>query len=104
MQVSVKPDFERRIVEPAPISLVELSPEMVVSGLHLPNGLLAPDPTPVATLREQCPHCKSSSLKLILRKDHVIRSHLFCVICTRCYDCVDANGRSELTPLAIPIY
>lgn len=99
-----EPEVERRVVGTAPFTLVELSPDLVVKGVPVANGLLAPDPPQIENLREQCPYCRSGSLKLVLRRDHVIRSHLFCVICTRCFDCIAADGHSELTPLAMPIY
>jgi hypothetical protein len=53
-------------------------------------------------MRETCPHCPGMALKLVLRRDHVIRPHLFCPQCTRCYDAIDANGVSALTFYEIP--
>ena len=97
-------DIERRHVEVAPFSLSELAPEQVVMGVPVEDGLLAPDPLAIASLREQCPVCLRGSLRMVLCQGHVIRSHLFCELCTRCFDCVGPDGRSLLTPLAIPIY
>lgn len=98
------PEVERRVGGPAPFSLMGLPAELVVEGVKVPNGLMAPDPFPADSLREQCPYCRVGPLKLVLRKDHVIRSHLFCEICTRCFDVVSPDGHSALAQPVAPIY
>lgn len=79
------------------ITLMELDPREVVEGVVLENGMyLAPDPIPVGTMRETCPHCEGVALQLVLRRHQVKRSHLFCKHCTRCYDAMCEGGYSIL--------
>jgi hypothetical protein len=85
-----------------PFTLVELLPQEVVTGTRVANGFQADDVTSVGDMRETCPHCPGMALKLVLRRDHVIRPHLFCPQCTRCYDAIDANGVSALTFYEMP--
>lgn len=83
-------------------TLLELPPQEVVSGTLVVGGFQAADVTPVGDMRETCPHCTGSPLKLVLRRDHVIRPHLFCPHCTRCFDAIDADGASLLTFYEMP--
>ncbi|MFJ9452415.1 MULTISPECIES: hypothetical protein [unclassified Herbaspirillum] len=79
------------------ITLLEIDPREVVDGMVLDNGMfLAPDPIPVGTMRETCPHCEGVALQLVLRRHQVKRSHLFCDHCTRCYDALCDGGYSIL--------
>ncbi|MFZ4479883.1 MAG: hypothetical protein ACOYNZ_08340 [Rhodoferax sp.] len=84
--------------------MVELAPQLVVAGSRVPRGLMAPKAEPSGVFRETCPHCRDVPLMLVLRKDHVIRTHLFCQECTRCFDLVCLDGGSALAPAVLPIY
>lgn len=94
----------RRTQAEAAFLLVEIPPQHVVSGVKVTTGLMAPDVQPAGIFRELCPHCQDFPLRLVLRKDHVIRTHLFCEKCTRCFDMVSPDGSSAFTPEALPIY
>ncbi|WDZ96279.1 hypothetical protein Herbaro_00415 [Herbaspirillum sp. WKF16] len=82
---------------PLLLSLVELDPRDVVEGVMTEKGFLAADVVPVGPMREACPHCAGVALQLVLRHRHVKRSHLFCRVCTRCYDALNDGGHSVLT-------
>ncbi|MFJ3047325.1 hypothetical protein ACIPEN_15965 [Herbaspirillum chlorophenolicum] len=88
--------FEQRS-SPLLLSLVELDPREVVDGEMTAQGFLAADIVPVGPMREACPHCQGVALQLVLRHRHVKRSHLFCRVCTRCYDAMNESGHSVLT-------
>lgn len=49
------------------------------------------------TVREICPACHQSHLKLVLRQRQVRLAHLFCADCQRCFDAHYANGAAALT-------
>ncbi|EJM97068.1 hypothetical protein [Herbaspirillum sp. YR522] len=83
--------------QPLLLALVELDPCEVVDGVMTEQGWLAPDVVPVGPMREACPHCSGVALQLVLRHRHVKRSHLFCRVCTRCYDALTDGGQSALT-------
>lgn len=89
------PEQDLRVRRATVLKLVELNPELVISGARAPGGLVAPDVTLAGTMRETCPHCQVP-LQLVLRHKHVIRSHLFCAQCTRCFDALYVDGRSAL--------
>jgi len=92
----ISPRQQRRRAALA-ITLTELDPREVVEGVLLENGQFqAPDPIPVGAMREQCPYCEGVALQLVLRRQHVKRSHLFCEHCTRCYDARCEGGYSIL--------
>lgn len=88
--------FEQRSA-PLLLSLVELDPRDVVEGVMTEQGFQAADVVPVGPMREACPHCPGVALQLVLRHRHVKRSHLFCRVCTRCYDAMNESGHSVLT-------
>lgn len=92
---SNRPAPDLRVRRATALKLVELDPQLVVSGTPAPGGLIAPDVTLAGTMRETCPRCQVP-LQLALRHKHVIRSHLFCAQCTRCFDALYADGRSAL--------
>jgi len=83
--------------QPTLLRLVELDPTEVVEGVMTEQGFQAPDVVPVGPMREACPHCPGVALQLVLRHRHVKRSHLFCRVCTRCYDALTDGGHSALT-------
>ena len=84
-------------------SLVELDPRLVVDGVRVSAGLVAEEVIPVGKMRETCTYCLDEALKLVLRYQHVIRSHLFCANCTRCFDANYPDGSSSLTLPALSI-
>lgn len=88
--------YEQRAA-PLLLSLVELDPRDVVEGVMTEKGFLAADVVPVGPMREACPHCTGVALQLVLRHRHVKRSHLFCRVCTRCFDALNDGGHSVLT-------
>jgi hypothetical protein len=92
----ISPRYEQRS-SPLLLALVELDPREVVDGVMTEKGFLAADVVPVGPMREACPHCNGVALQLVLRHRHVKRSHLFCRVCTRCYDALNASGHSVLT-------
>ena len=89
------PEQDLRMHRATVLKLVELDPQEVVHGTRAPGGLVAPDVTLAGTMRETCPHCRMP-LQLVLRYKHVIRSHLFCAQCTRCFDALHLDGHSAL--------
>lgn len=75
--------------------LTPLNPSAVVDHLD-------PDNTPVelitfGTVRETCPQCQHTHLRLVLRQRRVRLAHLFCAECHSCFDAHYANGSSALT-------
>jgi len=93
---------DRREKTDTGLSLVQVDPRLVVRGVRAAAGLLVNDVTPVGNVREMCPHC-NKPLQLILRDKDVIRSHLYCTECTRCFDACYPDGRSALTLPAFSI-
>lgn len=86
----------KRTHESVRFTLVELDPTLVVEGVMVTDGFMAEAVTPAGQMREACPNCEDEPLQLVLRYEHVIRPHLFCVRCTRCYDAVYPDGTSAL--------
>jgi hypothetical protein len=84
-------------------SLVELDPREVVKGVTVAGGFAAEDVIPVGLMRERCPYCTDAPLELVLRANNVIRSHLFCEQCTRCFDAVYPDGSSALLSSRLPV-
>ena len=75
--------------------LTPLNPSAVVDHLD-------PDSKPVelitfGTVRETCPQCQHTHLRLVLRQRQVRLAHLFCAECHSCFDAHYANGSSALT-------
>ena len=79
-----------------PLVLVELDPRSVVDGTVVGACLQAEDVIPTGLMRESCPHCSDAPLQLVLCNTHVIRPHLFCPDCTRCFDALLPDGSSAL--------
>jgi hypothetical protein len=84
-------------------SLLELDPRLVVDGVRVAAGFIAENVLPVGQMRETCPYCTDAPLQLVLRANNVIRTHLFCEQCTRCFDAIDPDGRSALLFGKLPI-
>ncbi len=83
------PDY--RSGERGVFALRELPPTEVVDGDLTDEGLLAEDVTAMGQMREACPYC-AQPLQLVLRYRHVIRTHLFCQHCSRCFDACFADA------------
>lgn len=95
-----KPDM--RVRPSRVLNLVELDPQLIIDGdMASRDGAVRPV-VPAGTMREACPHC-GLPLKLVLRYQHVTRSHMYCEQCTRCYDAVLANGHSALVLTGLSI-
>ena len=90
-----RPDAHLRAQDRTAFSLLELDPRQVVKGVEVADGVVAEDVMPVGQMRENCPHC-DAPLQLVLRTNNVIRSHLFCEQCTRCFDAINPDGSSAL--------
>lgn len=75
--------------------LSELNPLVVVDrldGENVPLNLLT-----FGSVREICPKCQHSHLKLVLRQNSVRLAHLFCADCESCFDAHYPNGAHALT-------
>lgn len=97
------PAIDKRVRDAQLRSLLELNPQLLVDGTLTAAGFLADDVDTAGTMREVCPYCKDTPLQLIIRRKHVIRSHLFCEKCTRCFDAILPNGRSAFALSNVPI-
>jgi hypothetical protein len=75
--------------------LSELNPRVVVDQLDGDQKPL--QLTTFGTVRETCPKCCHTHLKLVLRQGAVRSAHLFCGECESCFDAHYANGASALT-------
>lgn len=75
--------------------LSELNPSTVVDacdGIDAPLNLLT-----FGNVREVCPKCQQTHLKLVLRQGSVRMAHLFCADCASCFDAHYSDGAHALT-------
>ena len=75
--------------------LCELNPLVVVDhldGEEVPLTLLT-----FGNVREICPKCQRTHLKLVLRQTSVRMAHLFCAECEACFDARYPDGAPALT-------
>ncbi|MEX5748221.1 hypothetical protein [Massilia sp. X63] len=75
--------------------LSELNPTAVIDqpeDASVPLDLLT-----FGSVREICPKCRHTHLKLVLRQDSVRMAHLFCADCESCFDAHYENGAPALT-------
>ena len=75
--------------------LSELNPLAVIDRLddeNVPLTLLT-----FGSVREICPKCQHTHLKLVLRQNSVRMAHLFCADCESCFDAHYPNGAPALT-------
>ncbi|NNG24411.1 hypothetical protein HGB41_15580 [Massilia sp. ML15P13] len=75
--------------------LVELNPLAVIDqpdDASMPLDLLT-----FGSVREVCPKCERTHLKLVLRQTSVRIAHLFCADCESCFDAHYTNGSPALT-------
>lgn len=75
--------------------LIELNPRAVID--HLDEDGHPIHMLTFGSVRELCPKCRSSHLKLVLRQSAVRVAHLFCADCTSCYDAHYQDGAPALT-------
>jgi hypothetical protein len=75
--------------------LTDLDPDTVIDHLEPPDALV--ELITFGTVRETCPKCATTHLKLVLRQRRVRLAHLFCSQCQCCFDARYTNGRSALT-------
>lgn len=77
--------------------LRELNPDDVIDHLGADDD---GEGVPVASfgaVRETCPNCANSHLRLVLRQHSVRIAHLSCVNCESCFDACYANGAPALS-------
>ncbi|MGJ9419505.1 hypothetical protein ACHAC9_17350 [Massilia sp. CMS3.1] len=75
--------------------LSELNPLVVVD--HLEGEQATLSLLTFGNVREVCPKCQQSKLKLVLRQTSVRMAHLFCAECESCFDARYADGAPALT-------
>jgi hypothetical protein len=88
--------LEKRGDNETPFMLVPLDPMSIVEGVHMGDNYLAPDFAASGEMRETCPKCADTRLKLVLLQKGVKRAHLVCDNCSRCFDACYADGRSAI--------
>ena len=74
--------------------LSQLDPDYVLDQLEPDDKI---ELITFGTVRETCPQCPQTHLKLVLRQRRVRVAHLFCANCLCCYDAHYVNGSSALT-------
>jgi hypothetical protein len=75
--------------------LSELNPNVVVD--HLDGDGAPLNLMTFGNVREVCPKCHRSHLKLVLRQATVRIAHLFCADCESCFDAHYPNGAPALS-------
>lgn len=93
---ATRPGAEKRQNSAALLMLIQLDPASIVDCVHVKEGYLAHDFAVAGEMRETCPECKTTHLKLVLLQNGVKRAHMFCERCTRCYDACYPDGYSAL--------
>lgn len=86
---------DNRVRDAQLLPLVEIAAELVVDGSIAVAEILA-EAVDVGggSMRESCPYCPDEPLQLVLRRQRVIRSHLYCRHCARCFDAILPDGSS----------
>jgi len=85
----------RRQRENGDLVLSELNPSSVVDGSESADTAL--NLLTFGNVREVCPKCQKTHLKLVLRQGSVRMAHLFCADCTSCFDAHYTDGAPALT-------
>ena len=75
--------------------LSEMDADSVIDHLEPPDASV--ELITFGTVRETCPKCAKTHLKLVLRQRRVRLAHLFCSDCLSCFDAHYTNGKSALT-------
>jgi hypothetical protein len=73
----------------------QVDPSDIVDGIATSEGYLARDFVVAGEIRETCPECKTTPLKLVLLPG-VKSAHLFCPTCRGCFDACYVNGSPVL--------
>lgn len=92
------PNLSRRHTHQVPEDLIlsELNPAAVIDQEARDNS--APcELITFGSMRETCPKCMDTHLKLVLRQMHVRVAHLFCAKCDSCFDAHYADGASAFS-------
>lgn len=77
--------------------LRELNPDDVIDHLGADGDGDGVTVASFGAVRETCPNCANTHLRLVLRQHAVRIAHLFCVKCESCFDACYANGAPALT-------
>lgn len=88
-------EFSNRHNPDERLVLSDLSADAVVD--HLDDDSEPIELITFGTVRECCPTCQHTHLKLVLRQRRVRLAHLFCAQCYSCFDAHYTNGMSALT-------
>jgi hypothetical protein len=88
--------LNKRRHDATPLLFKQLDPLSIVDGVLTNTGYLAHDFVVAGEIRETCPECKTTHLKLVLLQVGVIKAHLVCTTCTRCFDVFYPDGSSAL--------
>lgn len=81
--------------ETSDLVLSELNPRAVVDAIDDESAAL--NLLTFGSVREVCPKCRQTHLKLVLRQGSVRMAHLFCADCASCFDAHYADGAPALT-------
>ncbi len=79
-----------------PLRLIEVQRSSVVDAIRPQDGELTDTVVAMGTMREHCPTCKTTHLKLVLRQKRVRHAHLFCEQCGKCFDARYLDGAPAL--------
>ena len=93
-EAPLSPDSRRR-QHPSELVLSELNPCAVVD--HIDDDSVPLNLLTFGSVREVCPKCQQTHLKLVLRQASVRMAHLFCADCASCFDAHYADGAPALT-------
>lgn len=88
--------LDKRRQNATPFTLKQLDPRYIVDGVPTSSGYLARDFIAAGEIRETCPECKTTHLNLVLLQAGVIKAHLVCPTCTRCFEAFYEDGSSVL--------
>ncbi|MEW7850851.1 hypothetical protein AB2N08_19360 [Massilia aurea] len=94
-ETTLSPDSCRRQQDPSDLVLSELNPRAVVD--HIDHDSAPLNLLTFGSVREVCPKCQQTHLKLVLRQASVRMAHLFCADCASCFDAHYADGAPALT-------
>ena len=94
-ETSFSPDGSRRLQDPCDLVLSELNPRAVVD--HIDHDSVPLNLLTFGSVREVCPKCQQTHLKLVLRQASVRMAHLFCADCASCFDAHYADGAPALS-------
>jgi hypothetical protein len=79
-----------------PLRLIEVERSSVVDAIRPQDGQLTDTVYAMGTMRELCPHCRTTHLKLVLRQKRVRHAHLYCEQCNKCFDARYLDGAPAL--------